>query len=211
MPNRQCPGWTFVILLVGCCLSLVGCAPEQASPSRGSKSGGSEASTQAAPKPISSSAKESAEVDLKVVTYDELVAAVKAQKGKVVVIDAWATFCPPCMREFPNLVQMHKDFAKDGLVCMSVTIDELEQKDAALRFLRSKNATFANYLLNEDAAVWQTKWQLKGVPAVFVFGKDGQRAAKFDNDDDHQFTYEDVRNLVVKLLGKEQKIKAEQP
>jgi hypothetical protein len=84
---------------------------------------------------------------------------------------------------------------------MSVTIDELDRKDAALAFLRSKRATFPNFLLDEDASLWQVKWDLKGVPAVFVFDRDGKRAAKFDGDDpDNQFTYADVEALVKKLL-----------
>ena len=96
---------------------------------------------------------------------------------------------------------MHKHYGKDGVVCMSVTTDEPERKDAALKFLKSKGATFPNYLLDENASLWQEKWTLKAVPAVFVFNREGKRAAKFDNDDpDKQFTYADVEKLVRDLL-----------
>jgi len=140
-------------------------------------------------------------IELKIVKYPELIAAVKAQRGKVVVVDVWANTCLPCKREFPNLVKLYQEYAMGGLACMSVTVDPPENREAALKFLKNKGAGFANYLLDEDAALWQEKWNVKGVPVVFVFDRAGKRAAKFDNDDPKkQFTYADVRSLAVKLL-----------
>ncbi|HEV3258945.1 MAG TPA: TlpA disulfide reductase family protein [Gemmataceae bacterium] len=141
------------------------------------------------------------EVQLKVVKYDQWAAAVAAQRGKIVVMDVWANYCAPCKKEFPNLVRLHQRYAKDGVVCVSVTVDEPKDKDAALAFLRKKGASFPNFLMDENAAVWQEKWNMNGVPAVFVFGRDGTQAGKFDADDpDKQFTYADVEKLVQKLV-----------
>lgn len=95
-------------------------------------------------------------------------------------------------------MEMHKKYAKDGVVCMSISLDDLDQKDAALKFLKAKGATFANYLLDEDAAVWQKQWDMAGPPVVLVFDKDGNRAAKFGTTVD--FTYGDVAKVVQKLL-----------
>jgi thiol-disulfide isomerase/thioredoxin len=139
-------------------------------------------------------------IQLDVIKYPQLVDAVKAHKGKVVVVDVWATFCIPCKKEFPHLVELHRDLANAGVVCMSVTIDEKDKVEAALKFLREQGATFPNYLLDEDAAVWQEKWAINGVPAVFVFGRDGKQAAKFDSDGDKEFSYKDVRKKVEELL-----------
>jgi thiol-disulfide isomerase/thioredoxin len=140
-------------------------------------------------------------VKLQVVKYDQLVAAVRAQRGKVIVLDVWGEFCVPCKKEFPNLVRLHQRFAGAGLVCMSVTVDEPDRHAAALKFLQGRRATFANFLLNEDAALWQERWRLKGVPAVFVFDRAGRRAAKFSSDDPNKpFTYEEVVRLVEDLL-----------
>jgi thiol-disulfide isomerase/thioredoxin len=139
-------------------------------------------------------------IQLDVIKYPQLVEAVKAHKGKVVVVDVWATFCIPCKKEFPHLVELHRDLASAGVVCMSVTIDEKDKVEAALKFLREQGATFPNYLLDEDAAVWQEKWAINGVPAVFVFARDGKQAAKFDSDADKEFSYKDVRKKVEELL-----------
>jgi hypothetical protein len=96
---------------------------------------------------------------------------------------------------------MHEHYARDGLVCMSVTVDELSRKEAALAFLKKQKATFANYLLNEEASVWAEKWSIAAPPAVFVFDRDGKRAAKFDtSDSEKSFTYDDVEKVVKQLL-----------
>jgi hypothetical protein len=97
---------------------------------------------------------------------------------------------------------MHRRYGKDGLVCVSVSVDEAENKDKALAFLKKREAAFANYLLDEKAEVWQNKLKLTGTPAVVLFGKDGNLVRKFeDNDADHPFSYDDVEAVVRKLLS----------
>lgn len=142
-------------------------------------------------------------IQIQLVKYKELGDAVKAHKGKIVVVDVWGTFCIPCMKEFPHLVELHKELGKDGVVCMSVSVDDPEKKEQALKFLNKSGATFQNFLLDEDAEVWQKNWKVKGVPLIFVFAKDGTQAAKFDSDDpDKTYTYKDVRAKVAELLKK---------
>jgi thiol-disulfide isomerase/thioredoxin len=148
-----------------------------------------------------------AAVELKVVKYADLIAAVRAQVGKVVVVDIWGEFCIPCKKEFPHLVDLHRRLADKGLVCMSVTIDpnEPQKQAAALKFLQKVGATFPNFLLDENQKVWQSKWDITAVPAVFVFDRKGRRVAKFDNEDTDKpepFTYQkDIEPLVEKLVN----------
>jgi thiol-disulfide isomerase/thioredoxin len=144
---------------------------------------------------------QAADVDLKLVKLDRLLEAVKAQTGKVVVLDVWATFCVPCKKEFPRLVKLHEQHAKDGLVCMSLSVDDQDDRQAALDFLKTRQAAFANFLINEPASVWQNHFVLKGVPAVFIWDRAGKQVARFDGDDpDNQFTYADVEKKVTELL-----------
>lgn len=86
---------------------------------------------------------------------------------------------------------------------MSVTIDAVRQKDKALTFLKSQKAVFANYLLDEEPAFWQEKFDMAGPPVVFVFDRDGKIAAKFDTSDSEKpFTHADVEKVVRGLLVK---------
>ena len=93
---------------------------------------------------------------------------------------------------------MHNKYAKDGLVCMSVSVDEKDQRDDALKFLKGQKAEFPNYWIDEEAEVWSKKLDVPAPPAVIVFGRDGQRAKTFTTEE--AFTYEDVEKVVGPLL-----------
>ena len=48
--------------------------------------------------------------------------------GKVLVLNFWATWCPPCLQEIPSLNQFQQEFAKDGVVVVAISIDKNQQK-----------------------------------------------------------------------------------
>src|SRR5262245_36471500 len=133
------------------------------------------------------------------VHYSDLGARIKDQKGRVVVVDFWADYCPPCKREFPKLVELHRKYATAGLTCISVSLDDPADEAArgrALRFLTDKKATFANYLLDERPEFWQAKLKIDGPPCVFVFNRAGGLVKKFHDDVD----YREIERIVIDAL-----------
>jgi thiol-disulfide isomerase/thioredoxin len=143
------------------------------------------------------------EVKLQVVKHKDYLKAVEALKGKVVVVDIWGEFCPPCKLEFPHLVELHEKYAAKGLACISLSLDPLDNQEDALRFLKKEKAFFTNFLLDERNKVWQDHFKIYGPPAVFVYDQSGKLAGQFDrNDADKTYSYEDVEKLVKKLLMK---------
>lgn len=217
-PARLCMpavlGTAGLLLLVGCSQEREPSARvEKKAPATAEKDGHAcccdlpSAKTLATAKTVEPAAPSTEPVEMKVVKYEQLVDAIKANKGKIVVVDIWATTCVPCKKEFPQLVDLHRRHGRDGVVCTSVCVDltsgsDPKDQESALTFLKSKGATFANYYLNEEYDYWADRWKIKGVPVVFVFGRDGQIAKRFDNDDpDNQFTYEDVNKVVDMLLA----------
>ena len=62
------------------------------------------------------------DIDVRVVKYKQLGEIVTQNKGKVIVVDFWATWCIPCVKEFPHLVELHKKYGKDGVVAISVSL-----------------------------------------------------------------------------------------
>ena len=141
-------------------------------------------------------------IELKVVKYPELGKAIRALKGNVVVVDVWATWCPPCVKEFPHLVELHAKYASAGLVCVSVSMNDKDTHADALEFLVKKKAHFVNYRLDEVVNTSFDRLDIKGIPVVYLFDRDNKRAGKFTNDDpDKPFSYEkDVTPLVRQLL-----------
>jgi thiol-disulfide isomerase/thioredoxin len=146
---------------------------------------------------------DSTKVSIKSIKYEDLIRQVKAQQGKVVVVDVWGPSCATCMKEFPNLVKLNQDYQKKGLACISVAV-ALTEKDTAessLPFLVKKMATFPNFWLDEPDQVWTTKWSTSGIPMVFVFDRQGRRVGKYGHEVDKSVDYQGViEPLVRKLL-----------
>jgi thiol-disulfide isomerase/thioredoxin len=150
--------------------------------------------------PISLLADPPSEVKLETVKWPALEKAIAAHKGKVVVIDLWADFCIPCKKEFPHFVDLHQKYAKDGLVCISLSVDDADDKERTLKFLRAQKATMANYLIDESADVWQKQLDATVPPNAIVIGRDGKRVKRFTSEE--PFTYADIEKLVKPLLEK---------
>jgi thiol-disulfide isomerase/thioredoxin len=152
-----------------------------------------------------------AEIPLTIATWEEVEQQVATHAGKVVVLDLWSTSCQPCIREFPNLVALHKKFP-DRVVCMSVNSDYFGTKskppeyfvERVTTFLTEQNATFDNYLCSVSSDELYAQLNLASIPAVLVYGTDGKLVNRFDNDEGKygdEFTYPDhVIPLVEQLL-----------
>jgi thiol-disulfide isomerase/thioredoxin len=130
--------------------------------------------------------------------------AVKANKGKVVVVDFWADYCVPCKKSFPHLVELSEKYGKAGLAVVAVNLDDPTDKEArerSIKFLKDKKATFTNLFVAEGEMPesWFKKLQIEAIPAVFVFGRDGNLEKRFvDEMVDHAV----VEKLVQQLLKK---------
>lgn len=61
-------------------------------------------------------------------------------KGKVVLLNFWATWCPPCVQELPSLNSIHERFRDRGLVVVGISVDE--DKEAYQKFLQQRGVTF---------------------------------------------------------------------
>ena len=157
---------------------------------------------------------EAAAVELTLADWDGVQAEVKKHAGKVVVLDLWATSCQPCVREFPKLVALSNSHPEQ-VVCLSCSADYIGikskppeyYKEDVLKFLTEQNASFTNFLCTEASDVLFEKLDLGSIPAVLVYGPDGELAERFDNDEGKygdEFTYaEHVIPLVEKLTAKQ--------
>ena len=134
-------------------------------------------------------------VEISAVKLADLNAAIAKHKGKIVVVDFWATFCIPCRKEFPNLVKLHGE-QSSTIACISVTVDNPDDSAKALRFLKQQKAVFENYLLDEKAEVYQKEFGFAAVPCVLVYDRNGKLVKKFS---DKEFTYKEVRKVVDEI------------
>lgn len=156
------------------------------------------------------SAEPQKQVELQIRDWESTQQLAREKQGRVVVLDLWATYCPPCVAEFPNLVALQAKYPEQ-VACISVSADfeGLEGKppesyaEKVLAFLQKQNATFDNILLSTDAdTLFTQKIEHNSLPAVYVYDQQGNLAGQFpDPKDPAEFTYqEQVLPLVEKLL-----------
>lgn len=93
-------------------------------------------------------------------------------KGKVVLIDFWATWCGPCKKASPLMEKLHKTYAKKGLVVIGANMDD-NSKAATLGYIKEHKYTYTMTLDNQALA---GKWGVSGIPRFILIGRDGKVA-----------------------------------
>ena len=133
------------------------------------------------------------------VKYDRLKQEVVKHRGKVLLVDFWATFCAPCMKSFPTFIAMHKKYASRGFEVIAVSVDDPKQVESAQTFLMRNGSPFHHFLLNESPDYWSAKLKCASLPCYFVFDRQG-RWVRFGGETGKNVDYDELEKLVVNLL-----------
>jgi len=91
-------------------------------------------------------------------------------KGDVVLLNFWATWCPPCRKEIPSMAKLHDKYAADGLKIIAVSVDK--RRDDLLRFVDEYRMPF-EVLHDADGAVARSYGVFR-YPESFLIGRDGK-------------------------------------
>jgi thiol-disulfide isomerase/thioredoxin len=115
-------------------------------------------------------------------------------RGKVVLVNFWATWCEPCRAEMPSMEALRQRYADAPFVVLAVNVDEPEQRIRA--FLQRMPLTFQILL---DPGMHATReWNARILPASFLVGRDGR--IRYSARGDVNWTGEAVMRVVADLL-----------
>jgi thiol-disulfide isomerase/thioredoxin len=96
-------------------------------------------------------------------------------KGRVLVLNVWATWCPPCRREMPSLQRLSESTDRSHIVVVGLTVDRDSQ--LAREFVLQSRITFPNFV-DADMKIANGSLGVVGFPETFVVGTDGKLAAR---------------------------------
>ena len=119
-------------------------------------------------------------IDNKIVniSIEEGKVLVKEHKNKIVLLNFFATWCPPCKAEIPNLIELQNKY-KDDFVIISVLLEENKSNQEISEFAREFNV---NYVVTNDSKNYDLAKSLGGVkaiPTMFMIDKDSNTFQKY--------------------------------
>jgi peroxiredoxin len=94
-------------------------------------------------------------------------------RGKVVLVNFWATWCPPCRKEMPDLEALYERFAPQGLVILGISDEEAAKVEP---FIRERKVTFP--ILLDPGRKVNEAFIVEGIPKSFIYDRDGKLVAQ---------------------------------
>ena len=138
-----------------------------------------------------------------VVDAAQLAALLKPNGSPAVVVNFWATWCPPCVEEMRELSEFYRAYASRGVKFVSVSVDDPGTvEDRVKPFVTQKTLPFPVHVLSDRspeavAKMLNLDWS-GAVPATFVFGKNGEAVRTWHE----AVTRKDLSQSVDSLLSK---------
>lgn len=133
------------------------------------------------------------------ITDQGIKSLIEKNKGKVLVLNFWATWCSPCIEEFPALVKIHNTYKSKGLEVIGVSLNDLSDMKDVLTFLREQNPAFPLYLAGTvDDSFYRSidkRWSSE-MPLTMIYDKNGKLRYFHNNPCTYAQFEKDVQSLL---------------
>jgi peroxiredoxin len=125
---------------------------------------------------------------------DDQPLSIAKYKGKVLLVDFWATWCGPCVAELPNVLGTYRKYHEQGFDIVGISLDK--ERERLTGFIKEKGMGWAQYF---DGKGWESKLAqdcgINSIPATFLLDGEGKIIAKNLRGDD-------LEKAVARALGK---------
>ena len=146
------------------------------------------------------SAQQEGRVTVERVTHEDVFDAIAARGARVTVVNFWATWCVPCIEEFPYFTRLGEAYADRGVEVMFVSADFPDEGAAVVDFLAEQGVTGTSFLKDETTTpfvnAFHQDWS-GALPATFIYDAEGDLATFWEG----KTTYDDLEREVTAVLN----------
>lgn len=125
-------------------------------------------------------------------SHQDIIKTVSQSRGKVVVVNFWASWCGPCRVEIPELIDLRRRHSEDKLVILGVSVDQEPTMFTAFRTRMGIN--YPVYMARGDVAL---AFGVRGIPRTLVYGPTGEQVFSREG----YVSGEELESVVNKLMG----------
>jgi thiol-disulfide isomerase/thioredoxin len=117
------------------------------------------------------------------VMIDSVQQSLEPFRGKVVILDIWATWCPPCIKEIPDFIKLQEKYREQGLEIVGVSVDPVDSRGAGgtaavAPFVQKMGVNYSIWMINNFAALGAYPLG-QGYPTTYIIDRNGRIVQKY--------------------------------
>jgi len=138
--------------------------------------------------------------ELKSVSPQDIKDLIARNKGKVVLLNFFATWCVPCHKEFPDIVKLQSKYKSQGLQVIEVSMNDVSEKEDMQKFLNEQKPPFAVYLASstedEFYKAVDSRWDT-ALPMTLIYDRDGKARYFYSEARNYEQFEKDITPLLA--------------
>ncbi len=117
----------------------------------------------------------------------------ESYKGQVMLINFWATWCPPCRKEIPSLIKLQNEFGSKGFTVIGLSTDQGGSK-VVVKLMKKMGVNYP--ILMADSKTPRAFGGILGIPTSFLVNKKGYVVKRYDGYVDHNTLLRDLKSVI---------------
>jgi thiol-disulfide isomerase/thioredoxin len=132
------------------------------------------------------------------IAVDSIAQSLEQMKGKVVVLDLWATWCGPCRMEIPSFIKLQEKYQAQGLEIVGVSLDPITRggnAEMVSKFMQENNINYTIWVVNNPNAMFKFPTG-QGIPTTYVIDRNGRTVKQYVGVQPEAVFESDIKSLL---------------